>query len=83
MDWQVQYLLMRENLHGKLICSDELEVCGGFLTKEISTKTSENAEILITSNDLTTIFDNQYRNGLRFKNEKMLAEKKSGNYLFL
>ena len=26
----VDFLLMRETLHGKLICSDELEVCGGF-----------------------------------------------------
>ncbi len=53
----VNYLLMREQLHGKLICSDELEICGGFFLNKINDLIAENSKIIITTPDLTTIFD--------------------------
>lgn len=78
----VNYLLLREELHGKLICSDELEVCGGFLNGLITEKRIENMEIVSTTPDLPAIFDEQYKKGMGFKNERYFAEKKSGKYLF-
>lgn len=79
----VNYLFMRENLHGKLVCSDELEVCGGFLSGKLTYKIVEEAEMVMTVNDLTSIFDQQYRKGMGFKDEKMIMEKSSGKYLML
>lgn len=80
----IDYLLLREDLHGKLICSDELEICGGFLTKDITEQKIPNDDgVLFTSPDLASLFDQQYFKGLGFENEKYLKEKKSGNYIFL
>lgn len=78
----INYLLLREELHGKLICSDELEVCGGYLTGVLSDKKTEEAETIITTPDLPEIFDEQYIKGMGFENEKLLTEKKSGRYIF-
>lgn len=78
----VNYLLMREGLHGKLICSDEMEICGGFLEGKINDKIEESSKMIITNPDLSSIFDKQYVKGMGFKNERLLAEKKSGKYLF-
>jgi hypothetical protein len=78
----VNYLLMRENLHEKLFCSDELEVCGGFITGKFTEKTIERVNKILTTPDLAGIFDKQYVKGMGFRNEKYLAEKKSGKYIF-
>jgi hypothetical protein len=78
----VDYLLMREDLHGKLICSDELEICGGFLEGKITYKLVEKSDKIITNPDLVKIFDKQYKKGMGFRNEKLWAEKKSGKYHF-
>jgi hypothetical protein len=79
----IDYLLLREDLHGKLICSDELEVVGGFLTGAITERKVEKADTIVTTPDLPEIFDQQYNKGMGFENEKLLAEKKSGKYIFL
>lgn len=78
----VEYLLIREELHGKLICSDELEVCGGYLLNKISDRIIENNELIVTNPDVAAIFDEQYQKGMGFENEKLLAEKKGGRYMF-
>lgn len=78
----VNFLLMRENLHGKLICSDELEVCGGFISGKITEKSIEKSNVLATTPDLAGLFDSQYYKEMGFKNEKYLTEKRSGKYLF-
>lgn len=78
----INYLLMREELHGKLICSDELEVCGGYLSGKITEKKIDNADTIVTTPDLPAVFDEQYNKGMGFDNEKLLAEKKSGKYIF-
>lgn len=78
----INYLLLREDLHGKLICSDELEISGGFLTGVITESKIEKAETLITTPDLPEVFDVQYNKGMGFENEKLLAEKKSGKFIF-
>lgn len=78
----VDFLLMRENLHGHLVCSDELEICGGFLSRKLTQKIADSEDVIITAPDLGEVFDKQYAKGMGFKNERMLTEKQSGNYLF-
>lgn len=78
----VDYLLMREELHGKLFCYDELQVCGGFLMGKFTQKAIEDAVRITPHPDFTTVFDLQYNKEMGFKNEKLLEEKKSGKFLF-
>jgi len=78
----IDFLKMREELHGKLICSDELEVCGAFLAGHLKLKRILHANRIVTTHDMGDTFDKQYQKGMGFKNEKMLAEKISGKYLF-
>ena len=73
---------MREKLHGKLFCSDELEVCGGYITETINDNIIDKSDKIATSPDLANIFDEQYRKGMGFKNEKLLREKRSGKAFF-
>lgn len=79
----VDFLLMREELHGKLFCSDESEITGAFLTKQLTFgKIKHNNRLVVTTPDLSDVFDQQYEKGLGFKNEKYLKEKKDGRYIF-
>ena len=78
----IDYLLLREELHGKLICSDELEVCGGYLVGELTEEKVEKADQIVTTPDLPTVFDDQYYKGMGFANEKYLPEKRSGKFRF-
>lgn len=78
----INYLLMREDLHGKLKCSDELEICGGYLIGKINKESIDKVDILSSIPDYVTTFDRQYNKGMGFKNEKNLSKKKSGKYIF-
>ncbi len=78
----IDFLLMREALHGKLICADELEICGAFLTGLLTKRKADHSELIRFSPGVGDIFDKQYQKGMGFKNEKMLEEKKSGKYIF-
>jgi len=78
----VNFLLMREALHEKLICSDELELCGAFIEGKLKQKKIDIANIIATQPNMGDIFDQQYDKGMGFKNEKYLKEKQSGNFLF-
>lgn len=78
----IDFLLMREELHGKLICTDELEVCGGFISGKLNPTSISKADMIGTTPDLASLFDSQYQKGLGFKNEKYLYEKRSGKYIF-
>tara|TARA_R110002051_G_scaffold4197_3_gene22483 strand:+ start:38 stop:1744 length:1707 start_codon:yes stop_codon:yes gene_type:complete len=78
----VNFLLLREELHGKLICSDELEICGGYLINKLNEKFVEKYDTIVTTPDLPEIFDEQYRKEIGFENEKYLKEKRSGKYIF-
>lgn len=78
----VNFLLLREELHGKLICSDELEICGGYLINKLNEKFVEKYDTIVTTPDLAEIFDEQYRKEIGFENEKYLKEKRSGKYIF-
>lgn len=76
------FLTIREKLHGKLFCSDELEVCGGYIIGNINDEIIEKSEIIATNPSMADIFDDQYRKGMGFKNEKLLKEKRSGKAIF-
>ncbi|CEN32908.1 conserved hypothetical protein [Capnocytophaga canimorsus] len=78
----VDFLLMRENLHGKLICSDELEVCCAFISKEINSKKIKHLKLLETTPEMGDLFDVQYRKGMEIENDKYLYEKRSGKFMF-
>lgn len=78
----VDFLIMREYLHGHIICSDEGEICGGFLTGVLTQELAESDETVVCSPDLASVFDEQYRKGMGFKNEKNWKEKQDGKTLF-
>ena len=78
----VKFLMMRQKLHGKLICSDELEICGGFLHGKLSKEVVDKSENILTTPDLASLFDEQYNKVMGFKNEKYLYEKTSGKFIF-
>ena len=79
----VDFLLIREVLHGHIICDDELQICGGFLSKKITKRVAEDESTMIyTIPDLANLFDEQYKRGMGFKNERNIEYKKSGNTLF-
>lgn len=79
----VDFLLIRELLHGHIICDDELQICGGFLSKKITKRVAEDESTMIyTIPDLANLFDEQYKRGMGFKNERNIEYKKSGNTLF-
>lgn len=79
----VDFLLMRERLHEKLICNDELQLCGGFLSRELNQALIDKEDVIITSPELAKIFDLQYRKGLGFRDEKYIKEKRSGTWMFV
>jgi hypothetical protein len=78
----VNFLLLRETLHEKLICVDELEICGGFLTGKLKQNQIDRTSVVISTPNWGDIFDKQYHKAMGFKDEKYLYEKKSGKYIF-
>ena len=72
----VEFLEYRERLHGHVLCSDELEICGWYLNDREQFKGCADMESSInTTPNMGTIFDAYYRVGLGFKNEFDLAYK--------
>ena len=78
----VDFLLMREALHGKLICSDELEICGGYINGKLDENKINETKVIQTVSDWGDVFDEQYHKTMGFKNEKYLYEKQSGKFIF-
>jgi len=81
-DYFVDFLLFRETLHGKVMSSDELEICGGYLTNQINLKRVKHLDKVLTFPQFGDIFDEQYRKTMGFRNEKNLYEKQSGKFMF-
>ncbi len=78
----VDFLIMREYLHGHINCSDEAEICGGYLTGKLTQNMAEGDDIITTAPDLASVFDDQYRKGMGFENEKHWKEKHDGKTIF-
>lgn len=78
------FLEYRQNYHGHLICSDELELCGSFLEDENNfKKQSLQEETIVTLSDLTGPIEKSYRDGMGFEKEKYWKEKKDKSVGFL
>lgn len=77
----VYFLNIREQLHGHLVCADELEVCGAFLKGRIDKKVAESDTLIVTLPDMAAIFDEHYHwGGLGFKNERNMHIKTDPKY---
>lgn len=79
----IDFLIDREYLHGHVICSDELQICGGYLTGKITSDICQEDALVYCSPDLAYVFDEQYRLGLGFKNERHWKEKHDNKTLFI
>lgn len=79
----IQFLYMRQFLHGHIFSNDELQICGAFLDKKITLKTCRSKSPILTTPDMDMIFDKLYEKGLGFKNEINHDKKKSGKYITL
>jgi hypothetical protein len=76
----INFLEQRVQFYGRLICKDELEICGEYFYKKKFDIPPGNRPI-ITHFRGTDIFENYYENGMGFKNEKNLDRKKSGKFI--
>lgn len=73
----LQYIKIRENYHGHLLCSDELELCGLYLKRPKDfIAWSNKDEVIVTAADLTEPIEKAYSNGMGFKNERNFKAKK-------
>ena len=76
------FLIMREYLHGHVICSDEGEICGAYITGDLTESMAESEEVLTFTLSSADVFDTQYRKGMGFKNEKHWKQKHDGSTIF-
>lgn len=79
----IDFLIDREHLHGHVLCSDELQICGGYLTGKLTSDICQSDNLIACSPGLAYIFDDQYRKGMGFKNERHWKEKHDGKTLFI
>lgn len=76
----IEFLKYREAFHERLICSDELELCGLFINSQSQFKENSIMENLFsTFLGMSDVFDAEYQNGLGFENELDIEIKR--NYL--
>jgi hypothetical protein len=78
----IRFLKIREQLQGRLKSNDELEIWGGFLVNKKFEVPDDPQMHYQTFPEMADIYDQLYKKGLGFKNEKNLDKKKSGRYLF-
>lgn len=79
----VRFLHLREQLQGRLDCHDELELWGAFFhVKHFKVPEDERMHFK-TFPQMGEVYDELYRTGLGFTNEKNLERKKSGRYIHM
>jgi hypothetical protein len=79
IDKLFSYLFSREKFHGRLFCSDELEMCGQYLTDpKLFSACSLADNIFYVDPHLSTVIDQEYYSGLGFKNERHFKQKRRG-----
>ncbi len=71
----IDFLIFREFLHGHITCMDEGEICGGYLMGALTHEIAESNDMIVCTPELASVFDEQYRKGMSFKNEKYWEEK--------
>jgi hypothetical protein len=71
-----EFLLAREQLHGRVRCYDEVELCSYFLfDRDTFVRNCGRQEIFLSKPDANLTFDLLYQIGFGFKNELNLADK--------
>jgi hypothetical protein len=76
----INYLKHRESYNERLICSDELELCGFFINSPIDfQKFSLTEDTFVTDPKMAELFDAEYYNGLGFENEIGIEFKRQRN----
>jgi hypothetical protein len=71
-----EFLLARERLHERVMCYDELELCGYFLFDKVAfVRNCYREELFFSSPDMNLFFDLFYQIGFGFKDELNLAQK--------
>ena len=74
----IEFLDYRERLQERIMCFDELEICGWYLNdREQFKECSDKDTIIATTPDMGTIFDAYYHVGLGFPNELDMEYKKN------
>ncbi len=76
----INFLESRIQFYGRLICKDELELCGEFFHYK-KLEVPPGNQPIVTHYRGTDIFENYYERGMGFKNEKNLDRKKSGKFV--
>lgn len=79
----INFLIDREFLHGHVISSDELQICGGYLDGKITANICNAKSFVCCNPDFALVFDEQYRKGMGFKNERYWKEKHDNTTLFI
>lgn len=78
----IRFLDLRQQLQGRTRSSDELEIWGALLNSK-SFKIPENEHMHFATNPtMADFYDDLYKKGLGFKNEKNFKEKRSGKFIF-
>lgn len=73
----INYLTYREAYHEHLSCGDELELCGYFINSPKDFKKySKIEETFSTDIEMSNLFNEEYYNGLGFKNEIDIDNKR-------
>lgn len=79
----INYLINREFLHGHVISSDELQICGGYLLGKITANICNAKSFVCCNPNFSLVFDKQYRKGMGFKNERYWKEKHDNTTLLI
>jgi hypothetical protein len=78
----IRFLRWREQLQGRLVSNDELELWGAFMNNK-NFKVPEEANLHYqTFPEMGNFYDELYKKGLGFKKEKYLDRKTNGKYIF-
>jgi hypothetical protein len=73
----IEFLDYREKLQERIMCADELEICGWYLCDREQFKEYADKDLLIyTTPNMAVVFDAYYHIGLGFKNELDIEYKK-------
>lgn len=73
----VEFLDYREKLQGRIMCTDELEICGWYLCdRDQFIEYADKDLPICTTPNMAVVFDAYYRIGLGFKNELDIEYKK-------
>lgn len=78
----IEFLYLREQLHGRIDSNDELEIWGALINSK-KFKIPDNPKLTFrTYPEMSFFYDELYKSGLGFENEKNFDKKKSGNWDF-